>query len=195
MGRKLGAKEGTNLVGFPASANQIAPQTSQACDSQILKKTMLRMVRNTQAQIAKIISSREKYDKHQVVTISEPQHVIFQALRFILWSCICPVGEKTNGLILEWKTTSFDPPIPSNIRNKFGTRIRRIRLWLGFWNSDFFNQVANPTKSVATHLAKPIQEHIILADTYADFATKTIPKLIDLSKLLSFLVSENLLNY
>ena len=58
----------------------------------------------------------------------------------------------------------------------------------------FFNQVANPTKSVATHLAKPIQKHIILADTYADFATKTIPKLIDLSKLwilLSFLVSEN----
>ena len=31
-----------------------------ACDSQILKKTMIRMVRNTQAQIAKIISFRKK---------------------------------------------------------------------------------------------------------------------------------------
>ena len=134
MGRKLGAKEGTNFGGLSrfCESNCTTDITSMkgACDSQILKKTMIRMVRNTQVQIAKIISFRKKHDKHQVVTISEPQHVFFQSLRFILWSCVCPVGEKSNGLILEWKTTSFDPPIPlpSNIRDKFGTRILRIRL-------------------------------------------------------------------
>ena len=64
MGRKLGAKEGTNFGGLSrfCESNCTTDITSMkgACDSQILKKTIIRIVRNTQAQIAKIISFRKK---------------------------------------------------------------------------------------------------------------------------------------
>ena len=65
MGRKLGAKEGTNFGGLSRFCESIKlhhwlHKHEDACDSQILKKTMIRMVRNTQVQIAKIISFRKK---------------------------------------------------------------------------------------------------------------------------------------